>query len=122
VATRPDDPLERLRRDDQTTIAGMVELVKTYAQQQTVDPIKGAGRWMGYAAGGAVVLAIGLGIVLLGLLRLLQFEWPRSASGSLSWVSYAVVLVVSVIIVVIAAQRIGASPKGGADDTDKETI
>jgi peptidoglycan biosynthesis protein MviN/MurJ (putative lipid II flippase) len=94
------------RRDQPTTIAGTVDLVKAYARQETIGPIKGAGRWIGMGLAGAVTLAIGLGLVLLGLLRLIQTEWTRSARGSLSWLAYTIVLLVCVGFIALAVSRI----------------
>jgi uncharacterized protein YjeT (DUF2065 family) len=54
----------------------------------------------------ALSLAFGLVLVLLGLLRLLQTEWSRSSSGALSWLAYAIVLLVGVALVVITFSRI----------------
>ena len=55
---------------------------------------------------GALLLGIGLVLVLLGLLRLLQAEWDRAASGSLSWLAYLIVLVVCVLVIILAVSRI----------------
>ena len=84
----------------------IVDLVKSYAQQETVEPLKGAGRWLGVGAAGALAFGIGGILILLGLLRLLQTEWERSASGALSWLSYLIVLVVGALVIVVAASRI----------------
>jgi hypothetical protein len=99
LATRP-------RREEPPTIADTVDLVKAYALQETVGPIKGAGRWLGMGLAGAVTLAIGLSLVLLGLLRLLQTEWGRSARGSLSWLSYLIVFLVCIGLIALAVSRI----------------
>jgi hypothetical protein len=93
------------RRED-TSIEGIVYLVRDYAKQETVGPLKGAGRWLGYGVAGALILGVGLLLVLLGLLRLLQTEWDRAASGSLSWLSYLIVLVVCVALLVLTVSRI----------------
>jgi hypothetical protein len=93
------------RRDD-TSIEGLVTLVRDYAKQETIGPLRGAGRWIGYGAAGALLLGTGLALVLLGLLRLIQAEWDRAASGSLSWLAYLVVFVVCVGIIVVTLSRI----------------
>ena len=64
------------------SISELVELVKTYAEQETVGPLRGAGRWLALGTAGAAVLGLGLTLLTLGLLRLLQTEWVRSATGS----------------------------------------
>lgn len=102
-----DDEIRPLRgAPDPTSVGDVVNLVKTYAQQETIGPIKNAGRWLAMGAAGALTLALGVILVLLGLLRLLQVEWDRSARGSLSWLAYVIVLVVAGIVIALAASRI----------------
>lgn len=96
-------------RADNASIGEVVDYVKTYARQQTVGPLKGAGRWLGFGAAGALALGLGLSLVMLGLLRLLQTEWDRSARGSLSWLAYAITLVVCVVLLVVTITRINKS-------------
>ena len=95
-----------LARREDTSIEGLVYLVRDYAKQETVGPLKGAGRWLGYGVAGALLLGVGLLLVLLGLLRLLQAEWDRVASGSLSWLAYVIVLVVCVGLIIVTISRI----------------
>ncbi|MDJ0769467.1 MAG: phage holin family protein [Ilumatobacter sp.] len=100
-----DSPTPPARRDD-ASIGDVIEYVKTYARQETVGPLKGAGRWIGVGAAAAICLGIGLSLLLLGLLRLLQSEWDWSASGRWSWISYLIVLVTCVILLGITMSRI----------------
>jgi hypothetical protein len=92
-------------RED-TSIEGIVYLVRDYAKQETVGPLKGAGRWLGYGVAGALLLGVGLFLILLGLLRLIEAEWDRAASGSLSWLAYLIVLVVCVGLIILTVSRI----------------
>jgi hypothetical protein len=117
VAKRSEDSLAKLKHDDDLSLGGLVDLVKAYATQETIGPLKGAGQWLGYGIAGAVVLALGATFLLLGLLRLLQAEWTWSARGSFSWVSYLIVLVVCVAWILLAVQRIGRS---GLNTTHQE--
>lgn len=103
---RPDRALTDTRPDEQASVEEVVELVKTYARQETIGPLRGAGKWLGMGAAGAVLLGLGLVIALLGLLRLIQTEWERAATGALSWLSYLIVLVVGALVIVVAASRI----------------
>lgn len=84
----------------------MVDLVKTYAAQETLGPLKGAGRWLALGAAGAMLLGLGLVIVLLGVLRLVQTEWERSATGALSWLAYLIVLIITVVLLFLVLSRI----------------
>jgi hypothetical protein len=101
-----EQPPVLTRVDQPPTIAETIDLVKAYAEQETIGPIKGAGRWIGMGLAGALTLGIGLSLVLLGLLRMIQTEWTRSSTGDLSWVSYAIVLIVCVGLIVLAVSRI----------------
>ena len=93
-------------REEPPSIGEVVNLVTTYAKQETVGPMKGAARWLGMGAAGAVVLGLGLVLLLLGLLRVIQTEWDRSSTGSLSWLPYLIVLVVCVLLIVLVLSRI----------------
>jgi Putative Actinobacterial Holin-X, holin superfamily III len=104
VTTIEQDRRPATRQD--TSIEGLVQLVRDYAKQETLGPLKGAGKWLGYGAAGAILLGIGLALLLLGLLRLIQAEWDRAASGSLSWLPYLIVLVVCVLLIVLTISRI----------------
>lgn len=94
-------------RRDQASIGEVIEFVKTYAKQETVGPLKGAGRWLGFGAAGALSLGLGLSLLLLGSLRLIQTECKGvSDGGRLTWVPYLIVLVVCVILLVFTMMRI----------------
>ena len=57
------------------SLGDVVEFVKTYAKQETVGPLKGAGRWIGFGLAGAFLMGLGLLFVTLGALRFFQTEW-----------------------------------------------
>lgn len=87
----------------QQHLSELWELLKSYAQQQTVDPLKGLAKFAGLGLGGAVVGGVGVTLLLLGLLRLLQTETGSSFTGNLTWVPYLITLVVAVLLAVAAA-------------------
>lgn len=97
------------RAEPPPSVGELVDLVTTYVKQETIGPLRGAGRWLAYGAAASFVLGIGLSLVLLGLLRLVQTEWDRSSEGSLSWLAYAVVFVISVGMLVLVLSRINKS-------------
>ena len=94
------------RREDPASVGEVVEFVKAYAEQETVGPLKGAGRWIGYGAGAAIALGIGLSLILLGLLRLIQSEASDIADGRLSWLPYTIVLLVALLMIALAVMQI----------------
>ncbi|MFV0308893.1 MAG: hypothetical protein ACK5OX_14250 [Desertimonas sp.] len=89
-----------------TSVGDVVDLVKTYAKQETVGPLRNAGRFLAFGAAGALALGIGGILVLLGLLRLVQTELDRTARGSLSWLAYVIVLVVAGGAIALVLSRI----------------
>ena len=99
------------KKRDSASIGEVVDLVKDYAKQETLGPLKGAGRWLALGAIGSVLLGLGLVIVLLSLLRLLQTE-VSAFDGAFSWVPYLVVLVVSIVWIVIALSRVRKATLG----------
>ena len=101
-----DRPRTTTTTTNDPSVAELVDVLKGYALQETVEPLKGAGRWMGVGVAGALSFGIGGILVLLGLLRLLQTEWERSSTGALSWLSYLIVLVIGAAAIVLAATRI----------------
>ena len=76
------------------------ELVRDYAKQETVEPLKGAGRWLGFGLVAGFFMSVGIVILLLAVLRLsqdliLHTWWPEQADG-LSFLPYIVTLIVGI--------------------------
>ncbi len=49
------------------TVNDLVELLKTYAKQETVEPLKRLGRYLGFGVGGSVLITTGLVFLMLAL-------------------------------------------------------
>lgn len=81
-------------------------LTKDYARQETIDPLKGVGRYLGYGALGALLGGIGVILLMLAGLRALQTETGDALDGNLSWLPYVIVLVVAGAMVAWAISRI----------------
>ena len=78
----------------------------TYAKQETVDPLRGLGRFLGYGVGGSVVLAIGTILLALSALRALQTQTGSTFTGSLSWIPYVIVVLGVALIGALVVWRI----------------
>lgn len=95
-------------------VGEVFEYVKEYARQETVGPLKGAGRWLGYGAAGAVLLAMAGVFLVLGLLRMVQNEFAPTFEGRwMSLLPYLFALVLCIAIIGLAISRIMKSSLNG---------
>lgn len=93
-----------------TELKELVDLVITYAKQQTIDPLKQLVRWVGYGVAGALLIAIGFVLIGLGLLRAIQSEAGTHLTGRWSWVPYLVVVVFLGVVIALLVRRIAHGP------------
>ena len=92
-------------------VGELVDMVKQYAKQETLGPLKGAGRWIGYGVAGAILLSSGVGFLVLGMLRMIQTEWPSAFDGRwMSLLPYLFGLVFCIIVAAIAFTRVNKQP------------
>ncbi len=101
----------------QQVLQELWELLKAYAVQETVGPLKDLGRQIGLGLAGALAFSLGYFLIVLGILRALQFhtpDWYRPHN----WVSYfvAAVLLGGAIFLAIRKVRgknasVGPDPK-----------
>lgn len=82
------------------------DLVKAYAKQETLEPLKGAGRWIGFGVAGSVLLMLGSISLTLAMLRVLQEETGSTFTGNLSWVPHTATLVAAVVVLLVLVFRI----------------
>ena len=80
------------------------EILKRYVRQETVEPLRALGRFVGFGAAGSVLIGAGAVLVGIGALRLLQ-GWP-AFEGSWSWVPYLIVAVALMATTALIASRI----------------
>ena len=85
-------------------------MVIAYVKQETIDPIKGLGRYVAFGLAGSVLLGIGLIVLFLGLLRLLQTETGSAFTGNLSFLPYVITLIACGIMA-FAAFKASSSKK-----------
>jgi cytochrome c biogenesis protein CcdA len=97
------------KQEENPSLGEVIDYIRAYAEQETVGPLKGVGRWVGYGAAAAFTMGLGLVLVLFGLLRALQYEFDRLSTGSLSWLAYVVTLVVTILLLVFTLLRVKKS-------------
>ena len=88
-----------------TLAAELWDLVRAYAKQETVEPMKGLGRFVAFGVAGSVLLGMGTVLLALAGLRALQTETDGALDNHLSFVPYLIVLVVCALVIVWALSR-----------------
>lgn len=89
-----------------TLVTELWELVRDYAKQETVDPLKSLGRFLLYGLPGALLTGIGSVLLVLAGLRALQTETGDRLTGSLTWIPYAVMLVAAGLVAGLSARAV----------------
>ena len=86
-------------------------MVKDYAFQETVDPLKTAGRWIGLGLVGAILIGVATGFLSLALIRMVQTEWPGTFSGRwMHMLPYLFGLLLCALVAGLAVRRINKDP------------
>ena len=83
----------------------LFDLLKAYAQQETLDPLKTLGVYLAWGLTGSLLLAAGGFFLALSLLRALQTQTGTTFTGNWSWVPY--------LIVAVALTSSSCWPSGG---------
>jgi predicted cobalt transporter CbtA len=91
----------RTKDDDKSmpTLAGeLYDLVRAYAKQETLEPIKGLGRYAAFGVVGSVLIGIGVVVLAVGVLRVLQTETGDTFDSAWSWAPYLLTLVFCALV------------------------
>lgn len=96
--------------EEQKTIAQVLselwELTVSYTKQETVEPLKGLGRFIGFGVAGSVLTGIGVLLLSLAGLRVLQTHTDDHLSGNLSWIPYLAALVLLSLLIFVTVRAI----------------
>jgi hypothetical protein len=117
---KSDGETQGLRRSGDDAL----KLTVDYFKQEALDPLKGLGRFLLWGLTGSLAIAVGILLVLVGILRLLQTQTGTALTGDWSWVPYFAVAVLGVGVAVFAGWRITAGPgraKRPRTSTEPET-
>jgi hypothetical protein len=96
---------DRSARDSSLSFVELVKMVRDYVKQETLDPLRGVGRWLAWGIVGAIALLFGAVVGLIGLLRLLQAEVFNQANG-FTWAPYMIIVGVALIMISLSLTRI----------------
>jgi len=81
-----------------------------YLKQETLAPLQGLGRFLLWGVSGSLAIAVGIVLLLVGVLRVLQEETGTALTGNWSWVPYFSVSLIGVGVAGVAAWSITAGP------------
>ena len=87
-----------------------------YFRQETVEPVRNLGRFVGLGVAGSLLLGIGVGLLLLATLRFFQTETGSTFTGHLSWVPYLIMMIVALVLAGAAMAGWSATRPGGKED------
>jgi MFS family permease len=90
---------------EESSASGVFEMLVGYVKQQTLKPIKGAGRWIVFGFLAALSLSIGVVLGAIGILRLAQALLFKD-STSWSWASYLIALAICVAVLLLTVSKI----------------
>ena len=82
----------------QQDVRELKDLVVAYAKQETIEPLKGLGRYVGYGLAGARLMGTGVAFLAIGLLRALQENRGWAVHGNWSWVPYVIDVVLLLVV------------------------
>jgi len=107
MAVPPADNDAKKGTDKPGQIGDVVDVVKEYVRQETLGPIKGAGRWLGRGIAGAFLIGTGCVFLVLAGLRMVQNEFGKTFRGEwMSLLPYLFAFAFSLAVIGVAAWRI----------------
>jgi hypothetical protein len=90
-----------------TLLTELVDLVRAYAKQETIEPLKGLGRYVAFGLAGSLLLGLGVVLLAMALLRALQTE-VDVFDGRWSWAPYFITLVLCGLVIGLALSKMSA--------------
>ena len=91
---------------DAENSSDVVDTIVEYAKQETIGPLKGAGKWLIVGSIAAVMVSIGMSLTLIGSLRLLRDVTGNAFDGGWSFAPYLIICVVSVVVIGLVLSRV----------------
>lgn len=92
-------------------VSELKDMTVAYVRQETIDPLKGLGRFIVFGIGGSLLLGIGVVLLTLGGLRALQTETSTTFTGNWSWAPYGIAVVLLLGLAGLTVKAITRQPK-----------
>ena len=107
----PETARDTKKSAPQSQFAQTAQLMQDYARQELREPLGNTGRWILSGLIGAVCIGLATGFLVLGLLRMLQTEWPETFAGRwMNLIPYLCGLVLAGIVIGLSVRRINKTP------------
>ncbi len=103
-------------------VAELIDLLRRYALQETVGPLKTMGRSLAYGGAAAVMFGLGAVFGLIGLLRVLETETGTTFRGDLSWAPYGLTVVAGTLVLALGAGLVLRRPRAAATVRAAEAV
>ena len=97
--------LKREERNIAEIAKELGELLRSYAEQETLEPLKAIARYLGYGAGGMALISLGVFFMAMSALRAMQTQ-TDAFHGAWSWAPYLIVAVGLALVIAFAYWRI----------------
>jgi hypothetical protein len=98
------------------------ELLKAYAQQETVGPLKNLGRQLGLGLAGSVFIALGVFLLVLSVMRGLQSHTLPDPVGTFfqvhDWIVYLIAGALLGLAIFLCVLKAKANPLPSSPGTD----
>jgi hypothetical protein len=91
----------------QQTLQELWELLRDYARQETVGPLKSLGVRIGKGLAGSVLVALGYFLIVLGVMRFLQTHYDKTIDHN--WIPYFVATAMILVMMFVAYKRMTRS-------------
>ncbi len=94
---------------------GLVSILRAYLKQETLDPIRGLGRYLGFGLTSTICFAVAEIFLVLGVVRVLQTT-TGAFEGNLSFIPYLVGLIASLVFIYLALLALKRDGKRHGND------
>ena len=84
----------------------VVDVVVGYVKQETLEPLRGVGRWIAVGSVASAMVSVGLVMVLLGALRFIDDVTGNAFDGMWSFAPYLIVFSVGLLCIAFTLTRV----------------
>lgn len=106
ISDSADNQGTKADKKSNDALGDTIQLVKDYARQETLGPLRGWARYLAFGSAGAVALGIGLVVLAVGVLRLLQTETTAFSGPATSVVAYVITLAACFVVIGLVGWQI----------------